>query len=33
MLVSLLSTYIGFGSDLLCVDVSARFEWITFEQV
>jgi hypothetical protein len=28
MLVSILSTYIGFGADLLCVEVPARFEWI-----
>jgi hypothetical protein len=28
MLVSILSTYLGFGADLLCVEVPTRFEWI-----
>jgi hypothetical protein len=28
MLVSLLSTYLGFGADLLRVEVPASFEWI-----
>jgi hypothetical protein len=28
MLVLLLSTYLGFGADLLCVEVYARLEWM-----
>jgi hypothetical protein len=28
MLVPLLSTYLEFGADLLCVEVSARLVWI-----